>query len=221
LEEKEQKVFEKILKLINEDFQNAILEIKKLDSETKERLSKFLSNRTLHTESARYRGRVVEMSIYLELVLANILSQYFAKDEMKELLNSMVFDRMDLQRKFNNFKNIVKTQHKDIWKIEQSSLKKIDKLITFRNNIAHSVLNSSPEYSEKVKKKINKLTAEGKKINHLDEIEFGYYENQKWIFKAIKWSEVNEFHKGIYDGINQIERIGKIIITNYESISEN
>jgi hypothetical protein len=171
---------------------------------------------TLHTESARYRGRVVEMSIYLELILANVLSQYFAKNEKKELLNSMVFDRMDIQKKLNTFKNIVKTQHLEIWKTEQSNLKKIDKLISFRNNIAHSILNSSPKYLEKIRKKVNEMTKEGKSANHLDEIEFGFYENHKWIFKTIKYLEIEEYHKGMYDGVSHIENIGKKIIPNYE-----
>jgi hypothetical protein len=219
---KEKETFDRILNLINSDnFPKVMTEMKKLDSKTKDRLNLYLANRTLHTESARYRGRVVEMSIYLELNLANLLSQYFAKDEKKELLNSMVFDRMDLQRKLNTLKNILKTQHLEIWKAEQLNLKKIDKLISFRNNIAHSVLNSSPEYSEKIRKKVNQMTKEGKTANHLDEIEFGFYENHQWIFKTIKYSEVGEYHKGIYNGISNIENIGKQIIPNFESTTEN
>tara|TARA_R110000751_G_scaffold306669_1_gene425853 strand:+ start:653 stop:1318 length:666 start_codon:yes stop_codon:yes gene_type:complete len=221
LEQKEIKTFERILKLINSDLPKAILETNKLDLKDRDRLNQFLANRTLHTESARYRGRVVEMSIYLEFVLANLLSQYFAKEEKMELLNSIVFDRMDLQRKLNTLKIILKTQHVNIWKAENPNLKKIDKLITFRNNIAHSVLNSSPEYFQKISKMVEQLNKQGKEADFLEEIEFGFFENNKWILKAIKWSEIEDYHKGIYDGISTIENIGKQIIADYEQTAEN
>ena len=219
---KENQIFARITNLINsDDFSKAVAEINKLDADTKDRLDRYIANTTLHTESSRYRGRVVEMSIYLELILANVLSQYFAKDDKKELLNSMVFDRMDLQRKLNIFKKIVKTQHLELWKSEQTNLKKIDNLITFRNNIAHSVLNSSPEYLDSIRKKVNQLTSEGKLATHLDEIEFGYFENQEWIYRPVKWTEIEKYYKGVFEGVNKIESIGGKIIPNYDSTIKN
>mgnify|MGYP003635777401 FL=1 len=193
-----------------------MVEIKKLNPDSIERLHQYLANRTLHTESARYRGRVVEMSIYLELVLAKILSKYFATSEKVGLLNSMVFDRMYLQRKLNTLKTILKTQYPNIWRKENINFKKLDKLIIFRNNIAHSVLNSSPEYSKKIREQSMEFIKKGKKDKFLDGIEFGFYENHNWVFKNIKWNEIEAYHKGIYNGINKIEDIGKQIIPEYE-----
>jgi len=217
----EEKKFNRILELINTDIRKAVTETNKLDPKSRDRLKHFLAHSTLHTESARYRGRVIEVSIYLELTLAQILSNYFAKKDKIELLNSIVFDRMDLQRKLNTLKSILKLEHASIWKKELQNIKKIDTLISFRNNLAHSVLNSSPEYLKKISEKVGLLSSKGIVANHLDEIELGFYENNNWVYKKIKWSEIEEYHREIYNAIGKIQSIRKQITPDYEPTSSD
>lgn len=190
-------------------------EMGKLTPQTRDRCHMYLANNMLLTESARYRGRVIEMSINLELVLANILSQYFAAEAKIELLNSMVFDRMDLQKKLNILKSILKTKHVDIWKKEQLHLKSIGKLIFFRNDIAHSHLDSTQKYLDTLKKKVDLMISKGIYQENLEEIQLSFFENHKWVSKKVKWQDIVKYHKGIYNGVNKIDYIGNQIISKY------
>jgi len=216
ISESDERLFERLMHLINTDMQAAVIQSRNLTEEQKVNFQSFLANRTLHSESARYRGRVIEMSIYLEMIIANVLSNYFGKEDKISLLNSMIFDRMDLQRKLNTFKSILKNQHPAIWRKENTAIKKIDKLIAFRNNLAHSMLNSTSEYTNKLKEKMDSMTEQGKIVEKMEEIEFGFYENHQFVFKPITWEEVNAYHKGIMDALKKIEEIAHQIIKDYK-----
>ena len=212
-------LYNKIISLLDSNIVEATKEMSKLDSNAKEEFNLYLTNRVMHVESAKYRGRVIEMSVYLENVLARFLSYYFASENKREILNSMVFDRMDLQRKLNTLKSIIKTNHPKVWKREQSKLKRIDKLISFRNNLAHSVLNSTYEGKNKLMEKVKKLESTGSNMKQLDEIEYGYFDNHSWVVKIFNVDELNKYLSEIHESIDLIEEIGNELIENYDRLT--
>lgn len=211
----------------NEDFDQIIQLLKSNSPLAKEAMGKiypdqidefnlYLSNIVLHEESARYRGKVIEMSIYLENILAWFLSYYFAVEEKRELLNSIVFDRMDLNVKLNKVKTIIKVNHSKLWVQYRTKIKKIDKLISFRNDLAHSVLNSTLEGKSNLISKVKQLEDVGNEMIHLDEIEYGYFDNHSWVFHSVTVNEINDYIKNMNESIELIEELGVEIIPNYK-----
>jgi hypothetical protein len=57
----------------------------------------------LFSQSANYRGKVIDAAIFLEMDLAQILSKYFTEPdaEKKKLLIFFIFDRMPLNQSSN------------------------------------------------------------------------------------------------------------------------
>lgn len=127
---------------------DAIAQMISLTGEDKEHASYLLAMNFLYSESSKYRGKAIDVMIFLEMSLSQILSNYFVEDNTSKasLLNSFVFDRMMLSAKFNLFKRILKTKHETVWKEYHQEVKEIGELLEFRNNLAHSMLNSSEDY---------------------------------------------------------------------------
>lgn len=207
---------EDVLNLVEVDMRAAVLAAKSLNKEDYEYFQHFLSNMILHAEAAQYRGKVVEMSIILEMKLARILSIYFGAKDKVGALNSMVFDRMDLRRKINLFKTILKTRHPEVWRKEKTVIREIDNLIDFRNNLAHSMLDSTLEYNKEFRKKIKTIMKEGQKAGKIDEVQFAFYENHEFVFRTIKRDDVTDYHQRMFQIFGEVDRITKEIFPAYE-----
>lgn len=205
-----------VISLLHRDFSAGRVAAKSLNEEEYRHFQHYLSSLILHSEAAQYRGKVVEMSIYLEAVMAKVLSCYFGAKDKLGVLNSIVFDRMDLQMKINKFKTILKILHSDVWKREMRLIKEIDKHIAFRNNLAHSILNSTREYDNEFRKKIDDFIKGESNEKKIDQVEFGYFDNHKFVYTAITRENVEQYHQSMIQVIKDIERIAKEIIPDYE-----
>jgi hypothetical protein len=178
-----------------------------LNSKEKDQLMYLSTINFLLTLSAKYRGKVIDITIFLEMVLAQILSKYFTQDEEKEsVLNSFVFDRMQLSSKFNLLKKILKTNHIKIWEKYDTDIKEIGELIDFRNNLAHSMLDTTPDYINKVIGETKDIVSEYKK-RELDEIQIIYYTDLDSKTEKVSQKQVDDFYAKCYEKIELIQKI--------------
>ena len=214
METPKEKKLDEVLFLLEQDIRSAIIASKALNKGEYEVFQHYLSNMILHAEAAQYRGKVMEMSIILEVKMAKVLSSYFGAKEKVDALNSMIFDRMDLQKKVNVFKTILKVKHPQVWERERTLVKKIDKLISFRNNLAHSMLNSTLEYNKKFRRNIEAIMKEGTGAGKIDEVEF--FENHDFVFRTIKREEISDYHQQMFQIFKDVDRITKEILPSYE-----
>ena len=209
----------KIINLLRTNERLAMIEMNKLSQEELLEFNRFHINIVLHEESGNYRGKVIGLSIYLENVLANLLSYYFANEVRRQLMNSIIFDRMDLQKKLNTLKTILKVNHQSLWKKESNRIKAIDKLIAFRNDMAHSVLNSTNEYESHLMDKVKKWNEENSDIQRLDEFEVGYFRDHKWVNKRIKVEQINDYIEKMKTAIDFVDELGFQLVDNYARIT--
>ncbi len=187
-----------------------VMGIAHLSKEEKEQFIYLTTVNFLFSQSAKYRGKVIDITIILEMLLAQILSKYFTNDEEKEItINSFVFDRMQLSSKFNLLKKILKIKHIKVWKKYQKDLKEIGELIEFRNNLAHSVLDSSEVYIESLKEKGINLAKTNK--GDLEEIQIGYLQDEDYKYEKITKKQVDDFYSNCYAKIELLEDIANEI----------
>lgn len=107
---------------------------------------------SLNEKASEFRGKIINHAIYIEMILSDTLAYYFCNDEEKKnLCFSIVFNNIELT--FSAKIKILDT----IFKINEPELKAkfpklIDKLTNIRNcrnRIAHSLLDTTPEFIEK------------------------------------------------------------------------
>ncbi len=99
-------------------------------------------------EKARYmRGRFLNLVAVIERDIAIILTEYFCtEDENKrELFFEKVTEKLSLQKKKAVLIDIVKSDYPLFWNENKEILNQIEKIQTFRNKLAHSVIDVSDE----------------------------------------------------------------------------
>lgn len=206
-EEKLQKIISGISK---GDIANAMGMIG-LNSKEKDQFMYLTTMNFLFSQSAKFRGKVIDITVFLEMVIAQILSKYFTESEEKEsLLNSFVFDRMQLSVKFNLIKKIVRTSHPNLWKKYQRDLKEIESLIDYRNNLAHSMLDSSEDYITSLMNK-TKNVAMGNKEN-IEEIQVGFYKDGDLKNEKVTQKQVDEYYTKCSKKIEILQSLSKELI---------
>lgn len=207
-EETERKLQKIISGISNRNLEDA-MEFSKLNNNEKEQFNYLLTMNFLFSQSAKFRGKVIDITIFLEMTLGQILADYFAKDSIKSTtLNAYVFDRMQLSLKFNLFKKILKNKHLKIWNKFQKELKEISELIDFRNNLAHSMLDSSEEYINSILKKAKELKFEQANLN---EIQINYFTDNDFKEEKIKQTQIDDYYTNCSKKIKLIQEIAKLL----------
>lgn len=187
-------------------------DIEKLTPYEANQLDHMFAMQFLFSESAKYRGRVIDITIFLEMALAITLSKYFSEQNQKKesLLNAYIFDRMPLGQKLTLLKNILKDAHPELSSKYSKDLSEISRLIEFRNNIAHSMLNSTPAYLSKISEKLKKLRTQGYPKDNRDEfleIEITYYQNGKVINRRITRNDIDTHHTSCIEKVAWLEQL--------------
>jgi len=180
----------------------------RLNNNEKEQFMYLATMNFLFSQSAKFRGKVIDITVFMEMVIAQILSKYFTANERKEsLLNSFVFDRMQLSVKFNLIKKIVKVSHPKLWKKYQRDLKEIESLIEFRNNLAHSMLDSSEDYITSLLEKTKDIALGGK--GNIEEIQVGFYKNGDFKYEEITQRQIDEYYTKCSKKIGILQQLSK------------
>lgn len=192
--------------------QTVAIEIEKLTPYEANQLDLIYAMHFLFSESAKYRGRVIDITIFLEMTLSTVLSKFFSESNQKKesLLNAYVFDRMPLSQKLNLLKNILKDSHTELSNKYSKDMAEIGRLIEFRNNIAHSMLNSSPDYIGKISERLKKIRIASSQQINTDvflEIEITYYQNGKVINKRITRNDIDNHHNSCLEKVNWLQRL--------------
>lgn len=101
-------------------------------------------------ERARYiRGRFLNHVAVIEREIALILTDYFCRDdeEKRELFFTAVITApfFSLSSRKDLLLKIIKNDYPGYWKKYSQTLKRLDEIISFRNKLAHSVVDVSEE----------------------------------------------------------------------------
>jgi len=189
-------------------------DIEKLTEHEANLLDQMYAMHFLFSESAKYRGRVIDITIFVEMSLATVLSKYFSeKNQKKEAqLNAYVFDRMPLSQKLMLLKNVLKDSYPELASKYSTDLAEIGRLVEFRNNIAHSMLNSNAEYLGKVSERLKKIrteTSQQKAFEDIQEIEITYYQNGKVTTKRITRKDIDNHHSSCIEKASMLQKLSQ------------
>jgi hypothetical protein len=129
----------------------------------------------------------------------NFLENIFVKDKKKNtLLKSVILDRQNFSSKITWIKKILKIEHTEIYKKYESDLKEISRLIDFRNNLAHSILDSGEEFLNEIKK------------NPLPErIRITYYKDDDMKTEVLTREDIENFYTDCYKSMTKMAALEK------------
>jgi len=108
--------------------------------------------RKLLSLSEKIRGSLLDLAIYNEGILSNIISQHFCPDDdRRALLFTLILNSADLKfsTKIEIFKNLLKLQYQSLIPKYPNVIKKLDRLRDFRNKLVHSILDTSDDFLAK------------------------------------------------------------------------
>lgn len=106
---------------------------------------KFHACEKVHEQARYFRGRFLNTIAVIEHDIAIILTLYFCtEDEQKrELFFSEIAGRMTLNAKKDLLVKIVKQDYPSYWKDDGQLLTTLSDIQTFRNKLAHSIVDAS------------------------------------------------------------------------------
>jgi len=101
----------------------------------------------LHARAREYRGRFLNHIAVIERDIALLLTEYFCTIDpsKQELFFERIACRMSLEEKRTLLIEIVRRDYPSYWDKHAEFLKDLQELQTFRNKLAHSVLDVSDE----------------------------------------------------------------------------
>lgn len=100
----------------------------------------------LKNDSIFYRGFIIDESVVMELVLDDILSNYFCEGEKAIEINNIIFNTeyVALGSKIDMFQSILlKQKFKDFWKNNNTIIQDLHKIRKLRNKLAHLKLQTT------------------------------------------------------------------------------
>jgi hypothetical protein len=100
----------------------------------------------LHAKAREYRGRFLNLIAVIERNLALLLTEYFCTSDSakQEFFFDRIACKMSLEEKRTLLMEIGKRDYPTLWQEHTELLKDLQELQTFRNKLAHSVLDVSP-----------------------------------------------------------------------------
>jgi hypothetical protein len=98
----------------------------------------------VHALASRIRGDFMGQAIGIDLLIVDILTQYFTPDkERRMLLQSEVFSTSSFSKNINVLKAVVKYSFALFNENNPNVLSELDELRNFRNKLAHALLDLS------------------------------------------------------------------------------
>lgn len=107
----------------------------------------FTAAQKLHALAREYRGRFLNSVAAIEHDIARLLTEYFCTSDpfKQELFFERIACRQSLEEKRNLLVDIVKNDYPHYWEENGQFLKDLQEIQTFRNRLAHSVLDVSDQ----------------------------------------------------------------------------
>lgn len=135
---------------------------------------------------------MIESCVAIEMNLAQLLSAYFTEEESTKyhILNSMVFDRMSLNEKIKKVKSILLKYHPNINKKYKGNLSNIEKLVKFRNELAHSLLSLTKDNIKNHSIHTDEVLSKNGYINELEYFIMSFYSDEELVSKKIKFKDI-------------------------------
>jgi hypothetical protein len=108
---------------------------------------KYKAARRLHEQARQYRGRFLNSVACIEHDLARLLTDYLCSpDESKRILfYENVATKFSLEEKKRLLLKIVEADYPNYWEEHEGILKSLSEIQTFRNKLAHSIIDVSDE----------------------------------------------------------------------------
>jgi len=107
----------------------------------------YAAARVLHARAREYRGQFLNLIACIEHEIAHILTEYFclADPMVRELFFDRIACRFSLEEKRTVLISMIKQEHPSFFKENSQYLNDIKELQSFRNKLAHSILDVSDE----------------------------------------------------------------------------
>ena len=107
----------------------------------------FAAVQKLHALAREFRGRFLNSVAVIEHDIAKLLTEYFCTSDAfkQEIFFERIACRLSLEEKRNILIEIVKNDYPRYWKENGDFLKDLQEIQTFRNKLAHSILDVSDE----------------------------------------------------------------------------
>jgi len=108
---------------------------------------KYLKVKEIHEKARQHRGRFLNSVACIESKISRILTVYFCADnkEKQELFFETMLIVLSLEQKKALLIKIIKKDYPRFYKENQRILKDLDNVQTFRNKLAHSVIDLSDD----------------------------------------------------------------------------
>jgi hypothetical protein len=96
--------------------------------------------------SRHIRGSFMDQAIWIDVLITDILAQYFAPDvERRSIFSGDVLGGATLDKKISLLKKIVTRSYADFIKECPDSFPLLEKIKAYRNRLAHALVDTSPE----------------------------------------------------------------------------
>lgn len=101
----------------------------------------------IHEKARYYRGRFLNHVAVIEHELAKLLTEYFCNynKEKQELFFENIAEEFTLEKKKVLIFKIVQKDYPEYWKDNKNFLTRLDKIQSFRNKLANSIVDVSEE----------------------------------------------------------------------------
>lgn len=149
-----------------------MMEIIKRNSEEGKQLQQ------LYQLAKEIRGPYLDQAITIELLVGDIISQHFCPEEdRRNLFFSLVISELNFFAKIRILEKLLELRYPDLVKKHPTIISELEKVRSFRNRIAHSMLDTSDEFLAK---------------GYTDRIQLDIYKDGKRKQQVVTRAEINE-----------------------------
>jgi len=105
-----------------------------------------LAAQKIHEVAREMRGRFLNYVAMIEHEIGHILTNYFctSNEDKKELFFDKIATSLSLQKKGAILFDIIEKDHPNYWNEYKEVFRKLEEIRTFRNQLAHSIIDVSP-----------------------------------------------------------------------------
>lgn len=156
--------------------------------------------------STEIRGKFLDQAIPIEWIIDDIISQHFCPEETRRMLYfSSVPPELTFFSKTRIFKTILEICYPDLLEKHHNVMKEIEKIRNFRNKIAHSILEATPNFL---------------KNGYNDRIRLGYYEKGEKKCLVVKKEDIKEKLKACSRVLIALKDVQKEVIQRVQTKKE-
>jgi hypothetical protein len=104
----------------------------------------------LYTLSFDIRGKFLDQTIWIEVLISDILSRFFSHEEPRQILFfSLVAPKLEFRAKINILSTLLELHYPELLEGYPKLIDDINNIRKFRNKIAHAHLDTTDEFLKK------------------------------------------------------------------------